>query len=214
MQHACGRGEILIKVSRKTWREDNRVEDIGMDKSKVKQSRYTPWRRLGERRYSSYSFTTSALDRGEWSVSRPGCAFTPGERTPGTHCTGGWVGPRAGLDTEVKRKILCPCRASNPDRPIVQSVVRHYTAWAIPAPHMCGYPGNIKRTSRYREWRRGTPRLGAIATDGNMDQPGNLSFTKRTLVFMDVWELNPEEYRIPSYINWAPDREYDVTINH
>jgi hypothetical protein len=26
------------------------------------------------------------------------------ERTPGTHCTGGWVGPRAGLDTEVRGK--------------------------------------------------------------------------------------------------------------
>jgi hypothetical protein len=36
----------------------------------------------GERRYSSYSFTTSALGRGEWSASRPGRAFTPGERTP------------------------------------------------------------------------------------------------------------------------------------
>jgi len=67
---------------------------------KVKQSRYTPWRRLGGERYSSYSFTTSALDGGEWSASRPGRAFTPGERTPGTHCTGGWVGPRAGLDTQ------------------------------------------------------------------------------------------------------------------
>jgi hypothetical protein len=29
---------------------------------KVKQSRYTPWRRLGEKMYSSYSFSTSALD--------------------------------------------------------------------------------------------------------------------------------------------------------
>jgi hypothetical protein len=27
--------------------------------------------------------------------------FTPGKRTPGTHCTGGWVGPRAGLDKEA-----------------------------------------------------------------------------------------------------------------
>jgi hypothetical protein len=60
----------------------------------------------GERRYSSYSFSTSVLDRGEWSASRPGRAFTPGERTPGTHCTGGWVGPRAGLDTEVRGKIV------------------------------------------------------------------------------------------------------------
>jgi hypothetical protein len=34
--------------------------------------------------------------------------FTPGERTPGTHCTGGWVGPRAGLDSEGRGKILWP----------------------------------------------------------------------------------------------------------
>jgi hypothetical protein len=76
--------------------------------------------------YSSYSFTTSALDGGEWSASRPGRALTPGERTPGTHWTGGWVGPRAGLDTETRGKILSPCRGSNPDRPVVQPVVRHY----------------------------------------------------------------------------------------
>jgi hypothetical protein len=52
----------------------------------------------------------------------------PGERNPGTHCTGGWLGPRAGLDTEARGKILCPCRGTNPDRPVVQSVARHYTA--------------------------------------------------------------------------------------
>jgi hypothetical protein len=32
--------------------------------------------------------------------------FTPGERTPGTHCIGGWVGPRAGLDAGAGRRIL------------------------------------------------------------------------------------------------------------
>jgi hypothetical protein len=95
---------------------------------KVKQSRYTPWRRLGGEEYSSYSFATSALDAGEWSASRPGRAFTPGERTPGTHCAGGWVGPRAGLDTESRGKIFCLSRGSNPDRPVAQPVVRHYTA--------------------------------------------------------------------------------------
>jgi hypothetical protein len=42
-------------------------------------------------------FLTSALDGGEWSTSRPG-RFTPGERDPGTHWIGGWVGLRAGLD--------------------------------------------------------------------------------------------------------------------
>jgi hypothetical protein len=53
--------------------------------------------------------------------------FTPGERTAGTHWTGGWVGPRAGLDTEDRGKILCLCWGSNPDRPVGQPVVRHYT---------------------------------------------------------------------------------------
>jgi hypothetical protein len=44
--------------------------------------------------------------------------FTPGERTPGTHWTGGWVSPRAGLDAKARRKILCLCRGSNPGRPV------------------------------------------------------------------------------------------------
>jgi hypothetical protein len=37
---------------------------------------------------------------------------------PSTHWTGGWVGPRAGLDTEARRKILCLCRGSNPSHPV------------------------------------------------------------------------------------------------
>jgi hypothetical protein len=53
----------------------------------------------GERRYSSYSLSTSALDGGEWSASRSGHALAPGKGPPGTHWTGGRVDPRAGLDT-------------------------------------------------------------------------------------------------------------------
>jgi hypothetical protein len=98
------------------------------DKGKVKQSYSIPMEAQEERRYSSYSFTTSPPDAVEWSASRLGRAFTPGERTPGTHCTGGWVGPRAGLDTEARGKILLSlCRGSNLDLSIVQSVARHYT---------------------------------------------------------------------------------------
>jgi hypothetical protein len=37
---------------------------------------------LGERRYSSYSFLTSALEGGEWSASRPGRALPPGKEPP------------------------------------------------------------------------------------------------------------------------------------
>jgi hypothetical protein len=37
----------------------------------------------------------------------------PGERAPGTHWIGGWVGPRAVLYAVVKRKIPSPRRESN-----------------------------------------------------------------------------------------------------
>jgi hypothetical protein len=96
----------------------------------LKLSHYTPRRRLGERRYNSYSFSTSALDGGEWSASRLGRALAPGKEPPGNHWTRSWVGPRAGLDTEARGKILCLCRALNLDRPVVQPVARHYTDWA------------------------------------------------------------------------------------
>jgi len=46
---------------------------------------------------------TSALDGGEWSAADL-AAIYPRER-PGTHFTGGWVGPRAGLDGQ---KISSP----------------------------------------------------------------------------------------------------------
>jgi hypothetical protein len=44
---------------------------------------------------------------GEWSASRPG-RFNPRETAPGTHYIGGCVGPTAGLDEVVKRKITSP----------------------------------------------------------------------------------------------------------
>jgi hypothetical protein len=79
---------------------------------------------LGERSYSSYSFSNSVLNGDALSASRPGRSLTPGK---GTNCTGGSVGPRVGLDTEARGKILCLCRGSNFDRPVVQPVAGHYT---------------------------------------------------------------------------------------
>jgi hypothetical protein len=49
---------------------------------KLKLSHYTPRRCLGEMRYSSYSFLTSALDGGELSASRPGRSLAPGKGPP------------------------------------------------------------------------------------------------------------------------------------
>jgi hypothetical protein len=43
-------------------------------------------------------------------------ALPPGEKAPGTHWIGGWVGPSVGLDAVEKRKIL-HCREFNLGRP-------------------------------------------------------------------------------------------------
>jgi hypothetical protein len=43
-------------------------------------------------------------------------------KDPGTHWTGGWVGPTACVDSQVRGKIICLCRGSNLDRPKVQSI--------------------------------------------------------------------------------------------
>jgi hypothetical protein len=52
-------------------------------KSRLQSSPTTHlWRRRGERMYSSYSFTTLALDAGEWLASPPGHALPPGKGPP------------------------------------------------------------------------------------------------------------------------------------
>jgi hypothetical protein len=72
---------------------------------KVKVSRYMPWRRLGGEEVKLLLILNLGTRWG-WVVSvTPRQRFTPGEITPGTHWRGGWVGPRAGLDAEARRKI-------------------------------------------------------------------------------------------------------------
>jgi len=55
-----------------------------------------------------HAFLTPALDEGEWSASLPG-QFAPRVRIPGTHRTGGWMGPRVGLDAVARRKKSHHC---------------------------------------------------------------------------------------------------------
>jgi hypothetical protein len=110
---------------------------------KAKQSRYTPWWRFGWEEVE-FLLILGLSTRWGWVVSvTPRPRFSPWERTLGTHWTGGWVGPRAGLDTEARGNILWRCRWSNPDRPVVHSVVRHYTDWATRL---------TKFYSRYANW--------------------------------------------------------------
>jgi hypothetical protein len=84
----------------------------------------------GERRYSSYSFTTSALDGCEWSASRPGRALSPGKGPPLPIVQeAGWA-PEPVWTQRLKEKSFRLCRGSNLDRPVLQPVARHCTDWA------------------------------------------------------------------------------------
>jgi hypothetical protein len=84
----------------------------------------------GEGRYSSYPFSTSALDGGEWSASRPGRVIAQGKGVPVLIVQeAGWT-PEPVWTERLEKKSFCLCRGSNLDRPGVQPVARHYTDWA------------------------------------------------------------------------------------
>jgi hypothetical protein len=102
------------------------VEPWSSSKKKVKQFHNTPMEEQRGKMYSSYSFTTSALD-GASGQRHARAVLYRRRKDPGTHYTGGWVGPRTGLDTKVRGKLSCLCRGSNLARPVVQYVPRHYT---------------------------------------------------------------------------------------
>jgi hypothetical protein len=76
-------------------------------------------------------FLISALVASECSALYPG-RFIPGERAPGTHWVGGWVGPSTGLNDVVKIKFLT-LLDSNSDPLVVQSVASRCTDYVIPA---------------------------------------------------------------------------------
>jgi hypothetical protein len=62
----------------------------------------------GERRYSSYSFTTSALDGGEWSASRPGRALPQGKEPPVSIVQeAGWA-PKPVWTQRIEEKSFAP----------------------------------------------------------------------------------------------------------
>jgi hypothetical protein len=78
----------------------------------------------GERRYSS-SFYTSALDGGEWSASHPDRALSPGKGPPVRIVQeAGWA-PEPVWTQRLEEKSFAPAGDRSP---VVQPVVRHYTA--------------------------------------------------------------------------------------
>jgi hypothetical protein len=69
-------------------------------------------------------------------------ALSPGERTLSTHCIGGWVGPRAGLDTQPRGKILSPLPGIEPRLPCCSA--RSHTLYWLSYPTHIMTMDNIK----------------------------------------------------------------------
>jgi hypothetical protein len=94
-----------------------------------------------EKSYSSYSFTNSALDGVGGQRHAPAAIYPRGKdpRYPLDRRLG--RPQRRSGHEDYRKKSFRLCRGSNFDRPVVQSVVRHYTAWATPAPLLTLHPG-------------------------------------------------------------------------
>jgi hypothetical protein len=100
-QHATCHKYSLFRFS--FWKRDNKVSKQSCPcASLIKQYAMKTYGRV---HIQTQVFLTSALVGGEWSASHPG-RFTPVERAPGTHWTGGLVASRGGLEDVEKRKLL------------------------------------------------------------------------------------------------------------
>jgi hypothetical protein len=113
-----------------------------------KQSHNTHMKVQGDRIYSSYSFTTSALDGVSRQHHSP--AAPPGIGPPVPIIQeAGWASEPVWTQ-RLEEKSFCPCRVSNLYSPVAQPVARHCTDWASPAP-ICNYiaPVNSKELFYY-----------------------------------------------------------------
>jgi hypothetical protein len=83
---------------------------------KVKQSRYTPLRRLGKRMYSSYSFTTSAIDGVSGQGHAP-AALYPWRKDPRYPLDRKLGGPQSRSGHRGLRKNPLPLQGIEPRSP-------------------------------------------------------------------------------------------------
>jgi hypothetical protein len=82
----------------------------------------------------------------------PAAFLPPGKGPPVTIVQeAGWA-PEPVWTQSLQEKSFRLCRGSNPDRPVVQSVVRHYTAWANRLPEVHDRKHKWKRSRK--EWNK------------------------------------------------------------
>jgi hypothetical protein len=129
----------------------------------------------------------SALLGGEWSASCPWC-FTPGERSPGTHLTGGCVNPRATLENMEKRKFL------------TQPVLKFFLGVGWDQIHLACQP---LFSLLYQPWLIDDGECGAV---GEISGRGNWSIQRKPVPML----LSPPQ--IPHDLTWV--RTWATTVGN
>ena len=140
-----------------------------------------------------YSFFNLGT-RWSWSVNARPRPFYPLGRN-GTHCTGGWVGLRVGLDS---------CGKSRPppgiDPRIVQSVASHYIDWAISA-HIIQ-----PNTNKYSE---------LFQNNYQQDDTYGLSFISGLVVLHSTcFELQGAHHQEFTFLRYRQPLEYCVIFSY
>jgi hypothetical protein len=111
--------------------------------------------------------------------------FTPGERTHITHCTGRWVGLRAGLNTEAIWKIPCFCWGSNSDLVCTHPVASSHTqTWTL-----------LQQCPAAPSVRFAQPHGSQIATHLTRLKPEQ-RLQSRPLCVLQIWVITGEPSRI------------------
>jgi hypothetical protein len=113
-----------------------------------------------------------------WVVSvTPRPRFRPWERTLDTHCTGGWVGPRAGLDTRDYRKNpfasvrdrTSIVRSSSPNGVLAYKIIMQYF-----------FPENSVRTYVYKRPALRAARIFPPITQMRNDVQNSTFYSNKT----------------------------------
>jgi hypothetical protein len=114
----------------------------------------TPWRRMGEWRYSCTILDLGTRSR--WVDSFMPLPLYPREKTPRTYCAGGWVGPRAVWTLRIRQKTL-PEIESQPSSsyPVAMptELISHYTM-------MKGFGLGKRKTRNWNESITGIRAIG------------------------------------------------------
>jgi hypothetical protein len=118
-----------------------------------------------------------------WVVSfTPRPRLNPGNVPPGTHCTGGWVGPRAGLDAEAIGKMHKPTELCFTIIPQHHSLANPFVSYLNTVIHY-HLPPSLSVTFRYNIYQYNQTVLSLIKSLSIFPNPPSTYFLPWIFLF-------------------------------